>query len=316
MDQAERLRRISTTLARLANEELPDFIEDIDDGPLGDLERNLNRAIGSLSTRLEERLLFSVGPVVVFRWRATEGWPVEYVSPNVFELTGYPTEDYLLNKLKYSDLVYPEDLGRVGEEVSTNSASGAEWFAHEPYRIKRRDGQTIWIADYTVIRRDRASGQITHYFGYIFDTTDRIEQSLALERNERTLKQFKSPLLHVWDGVLAMPVLGAVDEARASAMTDALLAEITHSRVRVTVLDLTGLEDVDAATLEHLMRMVRAVTLLGSHCLVSGISPRVASIIVSLGIDVAKLSTFATLSAALGHALGQAGRRRPGRLNA
>ncbi|TKD10169.1 STAS domain-containing protein [Polyangium fumosum] len=170
MDQAERLRRISTSLARLANEELPDFLEDIDDGPLGDIERNLNHAIGSLSTRLEERLLFSIGPVVVFRWRATEGWPVEYVSPNV--------------------------------------------------------------------------------------------------------------------------------------------------AVRVTVLDLTGLEDVDAATLEHLMRMVRAATMLGSHCLVSGISPRVASIIVSLGIDVANLSTFATLSAALGHAFGQAGRRRPSRLNA
>ncbi|HVK64218.1 MAG TPA: PAS domain-containing protein [Polyangium sp.] len=273
MNHAERLRRISTSLARLANEELPDFIEDIDDGPLGDIEQNLNHAIGSLSTRLEERLLFSIGPVVVFRWRATEGWPVEYVSPNVAALTGYPTEDYLLDKLKYSDLVYPEDLARVGEEVSTYSANGAEWFAHEPYRLKRRDGRTIWIADDTVIRRDPASGQITHYFGYIFDTTDHVEQSLALERNEQTLRQLKSPLLHVWDGVLAMPVLGAVDEARAA-------------------------------------------TMLGSHCLVSGISPRVASIIVSLGLDVAKLSTFATLSAALGHALGQAGRHRPGRLNA
>ncbi|MDI1444561.1 PAS domain-containing protein [Polyangium sp. 6x1] len=316
MDQAERLRRISATLARLANEELPDFIEDIDEGPLGDIERNLNRTIGTLATRQEERLLFSVGPVVVFRWRATEGWPVEYVSPNVAALTGFPTEDYLADKVKYSDHVYPEDLPRVIEEVSTNSASGAEWFAHEPYRIQRRDGQTLWIADYTVIRRDRASGQITHYFGYIFDTTDRIEQSLLLERNEQTLKQLKSPLLHVWDGVLAMPVLGAVDASRASAMTDALLAEITRSSVRVTVLDLTGLEDVDTATLDHLLRMIRAVELLGSRCLVSGVSPRVATIIVALGVDVAKLSTFATLSSALGHALGHATRRRPGRLNA
>ncbi|MRG92379.1 STAS domain-containing protein [Polyangium spumosum] len=316
MDHAERLRRIANSLARIAEEAVPDLIQDIDEGPLGDIEQNLNRTIESLRTRKQERLLFSVGPVVVFRWRATEGWPVEYVSQNVIDLTGFPMEDYLAGALKYSDLVYPEDLKRVGEEVATFSASGAEWFAHEPYRLKRRDGRTLWIADYTVIRRDPESGQITHYFGYIFDITDRIEQSLALERNERALRQLKSPLLHVWDGVLAMPVLGAVDEARASAMTDALLAEISRGNVRVSILDLTGLEDVDAATLEHLMAMVRAATLLGCQCLVSGISPRVATIIVSLGIDVAKLSTFGTLSAALGHALGSAGPRRPSRLNA
>jgi len=314
MEQAERLRRIADSLARLADEQMSDPIEDIDDGPLGDIERNLNRAIGNLSTRQKERLLFSVGPVVVFRWRAEPGWPVEYVSPNVTELSGYPTEDYLSGALKYSDHIDPEDLPRVGEEVATHSASGVEWFAHEPYRLKRRDGRTLWIADYTVIQRDPTTGQITHYLGYIFDTTERVEQSLALERNERTLRQLKSPLLHVWDGVLAMPVLGAVDEARAAAMMDALLAEISRSGVRVSVLDLTGLEDVDTRTLDHLIRMVRAVELLGSHCLISGITPRVASIIVALGIDVARLSTFATLSAALGHALGSAGRRRSSRL--
>jgi anti-anti-sigma regulatory factor len=246
-----------------------------------------------------------VGPVVVFRWRAEPGWPVEYVSPNIIDLTGYPPEDFLSRARQYSDLILPEDVPRITEELQVFEASGDEWFTQSPYRIKKRDGRTIWVSDYAVIHRDPRTRQATHYFGYIFDSTDHIEQSIRLQRNELALRKLATPILHLWDGVLAMPVLGAIDAARASSMTDTLLAEIARTGVHASVIDLTGLDDVDVLTLEHILRMVRAVELLGSRCLVSGISPRVAAAIVSLGMDVTKLHTFATLSSALGYALGR-----------
>ncbi len=300
--EAERIQRVVAILRRLVDEDLSAPLEVVDDGPLGELEREVNRTIEALDARLQERLLFSIGPVVVFRWRNSEGWPVEYVSANVFELTGHSAEAFMQRKQIYSDLIAKDDLPRVFDEVQKYSAAGVNWFVHEPYRLMRANNQTIWVSDYSVVRRN-SKGEITHYFGYLFDITDRIEQLQRLEKSEEIIGQLKTPVLRVWDGVLAMPVLGAVDEERAAQMTESLLQEVSSSAMTVAVLDLTGLEEVDGATMEYLVRMVRAVQLLGCKCVVSGISPAVARVIVGLGIDIATLSTFATLQSALAYAL-------------
>jgi rsbT co-antagonist protein RsbR len=302
MEQSERMQQIAARLHAMASGDAPPPIATIGEDDLGEVERALNRAIASLDGLLEERLLFSVGPVVVFRWRATEGWPVEYVSPNVADLTGYPLSDILSGARPYASLIHPDDLAHVTDEVSTNSARGAAWFVHDAYRLQRSDGQCIWVSDYTVIRRD-ATGAITHYFGYIADITESMEQARALARSEEVLRQVSTPILQVWDGVLAMPVLGAVDAPRAAQMMDTLLGEVARGSSTVAILDLTGLEDIDSATMDHLMCMVRAVSLLGCTCLLSGISPGVARLIVNLGIPAADLRTFGTLRGALAHAL-------------
>lgn len=297
-----RIQRVTAMLKRLANEDLPERLEVMGDDPIGELEQEVNRTIDALDARLQERLLFSVGPVVLFRWRNSEGWPVEYVSENVASLTGHSPEAFMSRRQIYSDLIVKEDLPRVFEEVQRYSASGTHWFAHQPYRLIRADGKTIWVSDYSVIRRD-TEGAITHYFGYLFDISDRMEELNRLEKSEIIIRQLKTPVLRVWEGILAMPVLGVVDEERAAQMTDTLLAEVSGQRARVAVLDLTGLEEVDGGTVERLVRTVGAVQLLGCRCVVSGISPSVARIIVELGIDIAMISTFSTLQSALGYAL-------------
>lgn len=302
LSDVQRLQQIVKTLKALVAEEIPEHLDVSDDGPIGAVEHEVNRAIEALDARLQERMLFSIGPVVVFRWRNSEGWPVEYVSPNVSELTGHSAEDFMQRTQIYSDLIVKDDLPRVFDEVQRFSAAGVNWFIHEPYRLVRPDGQTIWVSDYSVIRRN-PGGEITHYFGYLFDITERIEQLERLKKSEQVVRQLKTPVLRVWDGVLAMPVLGAVDEERAAQMTETLLTEVSNSAMSVAVLDLTGLDEVDGATMEYLVRMVRAVQLLGCNCVISGISPAVARVIVGLGIDIATLSTFATLQSALAYAL-------------
>lgn len=282
---------------------LPATIAAPGDDAIGGLERAVNALIARSSARQQEHLLFSIGPVVVFRWQAVEGWPVEYVSPNVAALTGYPVEEFASGARPYASLVDPEDLPRVTEEVVSNIAADAAWFVHRPYRIRRADGRALWVADYTVSLRDDA-GKVTHFFGYIMDISDQVEQMSRLTAHERTIESLASPILEVGPGVLAMPVMGNVGGARAARMTDDLLAAIARTRAHTAILDLTGLLDVDTATLERLLRISRAIGLLGCRGVLSGISPAVAAMVVRLGLEV-PITAVATLQDALGQALGR-----------
>jgi PAS domain S-box-containing protein len=244
-----------------------------------------------------DKALFSRGPVVVFRWRNEEGWPVEFVSANVADLTGYPAEEFASGRLPYASLIMAEDLERVGQEVAENSES-AEWFEHEPYRIRREDGEILWIYDYTVVLRDE-QGAATHFYGYIMDITDRVASDTLIREQLELINNLGAPIVHVWEGVLAIPLIGLLNEVRAARVTEALLDRVAASKTRSVILDFTGVEVIDTSTVLHLGRMVRAVGLLGCECVFSGMSPGVAQAIVSLDVDFGSLRIFRTLAAAL-----------------
>ena len=125
------------------------------------------------------------------------------------------------------------------------------------------------------------------------------EQLAVVERQAEAIRSMSSPILRVWEGVLAMPVVGRVDSDRAARMMEDLLAAVTSTRARWTILDLTGVDTMDAGALHDIIGLVHAVALLGARCLVSGISPVVAIAAVELGVDLGALTSFATLEAAL-----------------
>ncbi len=122
-------------------------------------------------------------PVMFFRWKAVEGWPVELVSENVVQL-GYTPQDFLTSSVSYTALVHPQDLDRVAREMQDYSASGVDRFQQE-YRIITHDGKTRWVDARKVIERD-AEAQVTHYQGIIIDITDR--RHAAAEREELIAK--------------------------------------------------------------------------------------------------------------------------------
>lgn len=130
----------------------------------------------------QERNMFVSGNVVVFKWKNGPGWPVEYVSSNVEQVFGY--EDCLLlsGEVSYSDIISPEDLDRVVEEVDFHTDNGSEHFSHEPYRVIRKDGRIIWIDDYTTVLRN-AQNQVTHYLGYVVDISRRKQAEKKLYMN-------------------------------------------------------------------------------------------------------------------------------------
>ena len=137
-----------------------------------------------------EQRLFTEGPVVVFKWAAEEGWPVEYVSPN-FSQFGHDAGDFMKGRKPYASLVHPEDLPRVGEEVREFIESGVDRFEQD-YRIICANGELRWIYDSTVVVRN-GDGELTHFYGYVLDISERkqVEESLwESEERFRTIADF------------------------------------------------------------------------------------------------------------------------------
>jgi anti-anti-sigma regulatory factor len=132
---------------------------------------------------------------------------------------------------------------------------------------------------------------------------ERLRQELTLKetqgRLEAAVSAMSTPIIQVWDGVLALPVIGSVDFERAGQMMEALLQAIVRTRSRFAVLDLTGVEAVDTATADHLLKIVRAVRMLGAQGIITGIRPAVAQTMISLGIELAGIATLNNLQEAL-----------------
>ncbi len=127
--------------------------------------------------------LIEKSPIVKFVWKNQENWPVEYVSENVKNIFGYSADDFMKNKIVYSEIIFPEDLPRVENEVSAQSKIGLSSIEHEPYRIINKSGEIKWLNDVTLIRRNE-NKKITHFEGIIIDITKQKEIEKELVESE------------------------------------------------------------------------------------------------------------------------------------
>jgi len=122
------------------------------------------------------------GPVVVFRWTNSPGWPVEYVTPNVLQMFGHTAEDFLTGRIPFSQVICPEELERVGAEVAAAVESGTPHF-EQAYHYLHKDGSIHHLYDYTLVLRNEA-GEVTHFEGYVLDDTERQQATEALREEE------------------------------------------------------------------------------------------------------------------------------------
>lgn len=119
------------------------------------------------------------------------------------------------------------------------------------------------------------------------------------------VEALSTPIIVVWPGVLALPLIGRLDVARATSISSTLLDRVASDRATHVILDLTGLETIEASTIVALLRMVRAIGLLGARCFITGMHPHGARQIVELGADTHQLRTLARVSDALARVLAE-----------
>ena len=125
----------------------------------------------------------------------------------------------------------------------------------------------------------------------------------VISRQNQQLTELSTPVVRLWDGIVAVPLIGTLDSARAQVVMEALLQSIVDEHAQIAILDITGVPTVDTLVAQHLLKTVTATRLMGADCIISGIRPQTAQTIVQLGIDLTEIPTRATLADALATAI-------------
>lgn len=141
-----------------------------------------------------------------------------------------------------------------------------------------------------------------------FDTYVQGREAMLREQSQAIL-ELSTPVVQVWEGILALPLVGAVDTARTQQIMEELLTRIVERAASVVIIDITGVPIVDTAVARHLLQTVAAARLLGAESVIVGISARIAQTLVHLGVDLSEVITRATLAKGLEYALARTGQR-------
>ena len=128
-----------------------------------------------------------------------------------------------------------------------------------------------------------------------------------IARQQQEMLELATPVVKLWDGILALPLIGTLDSERTQVVMESLLQRIVETSAEVAIIDITGVPTVDTLVAQHLMKTVTAARLMGADCIISGIRPQIAQTIVHLGVDLRDITTKASLADALALALKRAG---------
>lgn len=129
----------------------------------------------------------------------------------------------------------------------------------------------------------------------------------VIARQQQELLELSTPVVKLWDGVLAVPLIGTLDSARTQMVMESLLQTIVDTGSELAIIDITGVPTVDTLTAQHLLKTVAAARLMGADCIISGIRPQIAQTIVHLGVDLTAIITKATMADAFRVALQRMG---------
>jgi rsbT co-antagonist protein RsbR len=157
-------------------------------------------------------------------------------------------------------------------------------------------GPTLWV---TTVLLDKLGLFTTE--AYLRTRED------VIRRQQDELIELSTPVVKLWEGVVALPLIGTLDSARTQVVMESLLERIVETDSTIAIIDITGVPTVDTLVAQHLLRTVAAARLMGADCIISGIRPQIAQTIVHLGLDLSEVTTKASLSDAVIVALAQTG---------
>jgi rsbT co-antagonist protein RsbR len=129
----------------------------------------------------------------------------------------------------------------------------------------------------------------------------------VISRQQQEMLELSTPVVRLWEGVLALPLIGTLDSARTQVVMESLLQRIVETGAGIAIIDITGVPTVDTLVAQHLLKTVAAARLMGADCIISGIRPQIAQTIVHLGVELGSVVTKATLADAFAVALQRTG---------
>ena len=135
------------------------------------------------------------------------------------------------------------------------------------------------------------------------------EREALINRQQRELMELSTPVVKLWEGVVALPLIGTLDSERAEVVMESLLERIVETNSTIAIIDITGVPTVDTLVAQHLLKTVAAARLMGADCVISGIRPQIAQTIVHLGLTLSEVTTKATMADAIAIALERGGLR-------
>ncbi len=241
-------------------------------------------------------------------WLAPDA-SIAYVNETTCERLGY-TRDELLDMTVFDmDPVTPPALWEEIWNSLKQKGSDIIETKHE-----KKNGEIIPVE---VSINYVSYGGNEYNFAFARDISERIEQEKErlrlqeeiIEAQRQALKELSTPIVPVLDGVLIMPLTGTLDSMRAQQVMEGLLAGIVSHNAQVVIIDITGVPVVDTGVANHLLQVTRAAALLGSECVLVGISPEIAQTIVSLGVDLSTMTTRGNLQSGIGYALSKLGKQ-------
>lgn len=173
---------------------------------------------------------------------------------------------------------------------------------------------------FSIIRNEFSSKQ-DEMFQHIWSSTvllDRLALLTAeatisvreeiISRQQQELMELSTPVVKLWDGILALPIIGTLDSSRTQVVMESLLQTVVATNSKFAIIDITGVPTVDTLVAQHLLKTITAARLMGAECIISGVRPQIAQTIVHLGINLEDVITKAKLSDAFGLALQKSGR--------
>lgn len=249
----------------------------------------------------EERLRGLLETANVVPWEADgDTLKFTYVGPQVVGLFGYPQSQWYTDDFLRAH-IHPDD-----REQALAWLRGVTDKKHGDFefRMLTIGGRPLWL--HSVLSATARPGGGKALGGFLFNVTERKEVEATLrekleiiEQQQDAIQTLSTPIIEVWEGVLTMPVLGAVDSHRAQRMMEVLLNAVTRTHCRYTIIDLTGVASVDGGTADYIVKLVHSVTLLGAQGIVVGIRPEVAQTMTSIGVDLRSILTLSNLREAL-----------------
>ena len=128
-----------------------------------------------------------------------------------------------------------------------------------------------------------------------------------INRQQEELLELSTPVVRLWDSILALPLIGTLNSERTQVVMESLLEKIVETEAQIAIIDITGVPTVDTLVAQHLLKTVAAARLMGADCIISGIRPQIAQTIIHLGINLSDVVTKATLADAFAVALQRTG---------